>query len=300
MKFYSDYIRNSLSLRRRCLSIIEKMAITSIDIYGAHGEFTLLTFFDDECYICHCTTDDGSRFRIDTMQCFKHNLKQLYAENHISETLANQYDWAYFQKGDTMVYDQYYDECFPPLTKYNSEIRECIGSLGTVGLEPVFAGGSFTDKKAVVYALQQKYRRDVIHIEACEELTAKARILFSKTITKEPLHLSLQESNIQRFIGSEGLEVFVPLHDCSLDSPFWRETTWRNMLPENHDTCMVGQTVCCYLKINFEVDCFNNIYCKVTDSAQHEKYMILHAPFGAPEPMEIQKMAKYSEPEKNA
>lgn len=257
MKFYTDYIRNRLSRGKRCLSEIEKMAITSIDNYGARGEFTLLTFFDDECYICHCKTDAGSRFRIDTMQCFKHNLKQLYAEDHISKTLANQ-----------------------------------IGALGAVGREPIFAGGSFIDKKAVVYALQQIYGRDVIQMDmkSCGKLNSKSRTLFSETITKEPLHLSLPDSNIMRFIGSEGLEVFVPLQDCSLDSPFWRETTWRNMLPENYGKCMIGQSECCYLKINFEVDCFNNIFCKVTDSAQNEKYMILHAPFGAPESMEIQEL----------
>lgn len=263
MKFYTDYIRNRLSRGKRCLSEIEKMAITSIDNYGARGEFTLLTFFDDEFYICHCKTDAGIRFRIDTMQCFKHNLKQLYAEDHISKTLANQ-----------------------------------IGALGAVGREPIFAGGSFIDKKAVVYALQQIYGRDVIQMDmkACGKLNSKSRTLFSETITKEPLHLSLPDSNIMRFIGSEGLEVFVPLQDCSLDSPFWRETTWRNMLPENYGKCMIGQSECCYLKINFEVDCFNNIFCKVTDSAQHEKYMILHAPFGAPESMEIQDLTKYNEP----
>ncbi len=288
MNYYKNvYLANRLKNGGKpSVSIIELAAINAIDNHNANGEFALIVFLGDECYVCDCTKSDKlNKYSIQTLKKVKHSLNDLYNSDNINTNLASQLECSYFDNGTYIEHDEFYPKRFAQISDYDLKICEALSAINVSGNRPLFiAGKTYADKLAVRYAIQQICgRRPVTTLETSEKLNLVSRVLFNKPT--QDLKILLRGQNtieIIKNLGRNGVTVYVPHSDHTLNSSFLNATTWREIIPGNCVPCKVNGVDCYCLSISFEIDGFNNVFCRSIDGYGNKRYIIVHAPFGKP------------------
>lgn len=278
MEYYAEYLRSRLRQRKAFPSQIEKAIISAVDRHYAAGKFNVITFIGKECYLCRCEmTPDNKRYSISEFTCYNHTIQDIYVEDLITVEKAQKYDHAYFNNDGMIIFDEFYGETYPELSEYNLHLQKAIANINIPYGGSIFVSGDFTKTNALLYALQSKFG-NIIPIEIEDKLNAKSRSIFSREITGTFLNVSKPVKVID-YIGSNLLEMFVPVDKTTLESSFWRDIRWNNIIPENCIECKIADIPCYYLNISFEIDGFNNVFCKVDDKNGHIGYQIINAPW---------------------
>lgn len=279
MDYYSKYISIRLKRKKAFPSSIEKAIICAIDYCGACDDFVVIVFFENEFYCVSCSLARNTlRYTISNLSCDKHNLSKLYSQDAVDKTTSDKYEYAYYNKNGLIEFDDFYGTEYPELSSYNSDIMETLANLDSFSGNPVFVYGDFVDKKAVLYALQVKFGKITLVKEA-EKLNLKSRFSFSDKILNEPVNVS-EPAKIINLIGANSLQVFIPAEEVSLKSKFWDKTLWEDIVPKECVLCKIAEIPCHIVNISFEIDGFNNVFCRADDGFGHEYYGILHTPWG--------------------
>ena len=266
MHYYQRYLHNRLAQEKRNLSKIELEIIRAIDLHEAKGEFVTIIHMPNECYVCNCITN-GKKVYVEALNSFEHAL------------------------GEPNKDDREYDinnEKYPELKMYFADMQNALSAIIKDNKsQDIFIAETCNNISVLQNILQQITGKNVTIINQ-GKVDLKSRVYFSQKITDEVLNLSIQNCKILDFIGPKGLEVFVPNCEDTLTSAFYNDIKWGDIIPNDCTICKLAATSCYYLKITFEVDCFNNIFCKVADDQSHEKYIMLYAAFGKVEKVEPQ------------
>lgn len=279
MKYYLSYIHNRLNNDKGFPSKFERAIISAIDNHNFNQDFNLIYFTPEEVYICGCEIDTASnRFSVKDFSWLNHNLKEHLKNYNAAGSSTHGFELAFFNDNGVIVYDDYYNEKFPELKSFNSILDESLADLPKLPNLPVVICGEFCNFNALKYVLQKKYGK-VITVKAEDAKNLKGRTLFSKDITAKNLSTSIP-SKITSHLGTNFLEVFLPIHNSSLESIFWKETKWKDLLPEGATTCEINGVTCAYLRISFEIDAFNNVFCRFDDGHGHSGSLLINAPWG--------------------
>lgn len=286
MRYYKKYLNDRITLERPYVSELEKHAGQIASNLQSECKFQLLEFIGDECYVCICVSDQKGRFRITDIRCYNHSLDSLFDE--YAEEDIIKYGLSYFENNGIIVYDSYYDTRFPELENYNKDIATALAQVELShqnGLSTYIAG-NFSERIAVRYAIQNIVGKVNIAPHS-DNIDLKSKVLFSNAITRKQIHLSQPGITIIDAIKQRSIEVYVPNDDVTKSSCFIDSIRWNQLLSPNYEKCIVGNIECTYLKIGFEIDCFNNIICKIEDLNGHHKRVLIEAPFGGPDFMTV-------------
>lgn len=279
MEYYTKYLRNRLYHKKAFPSTIEKAIITAIDRGGATGEFEIYVFIDSECYHCECALDSDNRYSLKRMECATHRLSLIPADN-----AAYSYESAFFDNNGRIECDEYYSSVCPDLAVYNSNIAESIAGLPSPAdnQRQCFVWGDSISRKAVRYAIQEKLGTTIKPVvNDKSKLNLKSRFHFADDFKCEPIRIS-EPASPAGFLGTKRLTVFVPDSQTTLESPFWKDVKWSEIIPNDCATSMIGSTGCFFVQIAFEIDGFGNLFCRADDNNGHNAYSLIQAPWGNP------------------
>lgn len=279
MDFYYNYIRNRIKSRKAFPSQIEKAIVSAIDHYNASGTFNLLYFINDECYCCVCSLKpDNNRYSISAFSCLTHTFPQIYGNNGIARGTAAKYDFAYFDSNGTIMFDDYYGATYPELKEYNRQLWEATGVIDANLRATTYVCGEYTDLKAFLYALQNRFGK-IVPVTIDDNLNLASRSNFSKEVALSQLNTSIP-ARIVDHLGSKSLAVFIPNDSFTLESIFWKDVRWKDLIPEGCAICRIADTDCFYVNVSFEIDGFSNVFCKSDDKKGQSIYKIIYAPWG--------------------
>ncbi|MDE5882527.1 MAG: hypothetical protein K2H60_12425 [Muribaculaceae bacterium] len=282
MEYYHRYISERLRQKRAFPTEIEKAIVAAIDCNNAKGCFDLLYFTGSECYHCVCSVHpENGRYQILQLRGLKHTLLDIYASDAINLDTATKYDHAYIVVDGSLYYDPYYDLAFPELQEYNSKLEVAMGELKSLDhrVSTVFLAGEFCYLKAIMYTVQ-KLIGGCIKVDVPLSLNLKSRFMFSRHITRDPFNISIEKTTVNQYIGSNKLDLYIPIDNRILDSLFWKLITFRDLIPDGCVKCEIGGVECYYLDLTFEIDGFNNVFCKTNDGVGHSSYLLVYSPFG--------------------
>lgn len=154
--------------------------------------------------------------------------------------------------------------------------------LPDVKNSPLYVYGELAYNPRLMKKLKEKYGK-VIENNESENLDLNSRTHFLDIINKEKINLFDLQTTVRNHLSNNPLPVFVPADKETLKSKFWQQHSWEEIVPKDCSTCSIGEVKCHYLKISFEIDGFNNVFCIATDESGHESYTLLFAPFGCPQ-----------------
>jgi hypothetical protein len=267
MHYYRDYINSRLkSSKSSDLGI----AVSDIvDKYSPKASFTFYFLTKNECYECWCDVkyekENQKRFCIKSLQSFRHNLDAIYKDPNISKK-----DQAYVIKNQEVIFDGFYDK-YDEFKELNQLLLDAVKSIAPSKENcEKFLAGSFTDIKAVRYALQTRLGGPLIKIDIPAKWNKNVRVMFSPSILAKRVHVSMDKMSVLDVIHQKSINVFVPTDSISLCSNFIDNISWKKILPKDCSKCRIGDIECLNVNISFEIDAFNNLYC-VTYSADNEK-----------------------------
>ena len=279
MRYYNKYLNDRIKLERPYVSELEEHAGQIASYLQSECKFQLLEFIGDECYVCVCIADQKGRFRITDITCYSHSLDSLFGE--YTEDNIKQYELSYFENKGVIVYDDYYNTCFPELEAYNTDIATALARVEISHRDGLstYIIGNFSERISVRYAIQ-KLVGEIKTIPTSENINLKSKVLFSNAVTSKLIHLSQPGITVLDVIKQRSLEVYVPNDETTKSSCFIDSIQWGQLLSPNYGKCIVGNIECTYLRIGFEIDCFNNLICRVKDSSGHQKRVLIDAPLG--------------------
>ena len=269
-------------LKKSFPSSIEKAIISAIDYHNANGDFDILVFFEREYYHCSCSlSQTNSRYTIKNMICCRHGLSEVYSPGRIDDSTAAKYDYAYFNNGQVIEFDGHYSATCPELAAYNADILSALSAINSESDKPVFVYGEYIGRNAVLYGLQTRLGR-VVPVMQVAKLNLKSRFNFSDKVLQEAINVS-ERAKVVNYIGSNILPVFIPSEKNTADSLFWGETCWKDIIPEDCPTCEIAGVPCYFVNVSFEIDGFNNVFCRADDGCGHVRYSAVHTPWGRPQ-----------------
>lgn len=129
---YKKYIENRLKEGNK-ISNQHLCANTAVDHYGAEKDFYLLQFYNSECLLLKCITNDSNQVkRIGIVVCskFQHGLNEIYKNDN--KELIKKYEEAFYKNTNGIYqYDSYYNELSSALSEYKNRI-EAAGKVACV------------------------------------------------------------------------------------------------------------------------------------------------------------------------
>lgn len=272
---YIEYLKERL--RRQSGFVFEgelavRKAITSFD---ARGKFLLLYLYQHDMYLYNCQTDDtGEKFRIMEYCVFNHSLDKVFDPN-ISSDILEKYSQAFYRQKNKYIYDDYYNELCPDLAAHNQSIEQALSNLPIRNDSAIFVDGNNSNYKSVIYALQHKAASVVSMV--LESSTTQRSPKMLKCWFPNEIKSHIQTDPPIALLGclSKPSMVFVPLNETSLDSAFWGDIKWRDVIPNEDKDCCITDVDCKYLTLKIEVDGFQNIFCRITDINQQVRYLLM-------------------------
>lgn len=278
MRYYKKYLADRLTKERQCASVLEKDAASIAHRFSPKGNFRMLTFIGGECYDCICTTDNQQHLMIRSMSCTDHDLVKLFGQDGIPRDMVEKLELAFFERDGEITYDDYYNQKYKDLADYHEQLGYALDKIPTSALTDVYVTGDFVDLKAVRYAIQEKNGK-AVYVRASTEPGTESKIFFSQELLSQKIHTSIPAITLLDVIRQRGIDIFIPDDAASLGSVFMCDITWQEIIPEDCAKCMVGQSECFYVRLNFETDIFNNLFCSTEDASGHTKKILVCSPF---------------------
>lgn len=279
MRYYNKYLADRIGLERPYVSVLEKTASVIASKLQSDCQFRLVEFIEDECYVCLSIADKSGRFRIFDVLCYTHSLGELFKK--YSGDLIEKIELSYYDNGEKIENDPYYELHYPELRLYNSDLQSAIEPLLLTGINGIetYIAGDYSEHISVLYAIQNLIGK--IHIVKVPKNTdLKSKILFSQDLINKRVHISQSGTTVMDVIRSKGIDVFVPLDAKSLTSSFIDEIRWEQLFTSKASRCRVGNVECVNLRIGFEIDSFNNLICRIDDNTGKDRKILIEAPFG--------------------
>lgn len=268
---YNKYINERKKHPCRCLCeydvryVIEKMNITD--------DFCLLNFLSGRLHIYTCKVRDDNGytyFYIDNIyETFQHNLDDILKHSDYSQLSFSQFNQIYYFDGSNYKYDESYKK--DVLTnKLNYSLNEIVDNIPYItDYRQIFIKGKYSDFNPLMYAIQERTNALIYTVpeyNGNEVLShkkgSKIKIDFP-TIVNELVNVNVKSGLLQL-----NEVVYVPLYDETLDSQFFKDLKWRDIMPNcksDSNTVYIGNIAFKLLKITLQVDVFRNVFLYVCD-----------------------------------
>lgn len=274
---YKTYIEDILHKQKDTIFKGETVVRKAIGSYGIKGVFLLLQLNSDDCYLYECETDDeGSRFRIKSYDIYRHKLGKIFGEK-LDKRKLDKYSLAYFKQDGKYIYDEYYNKLSLELAEHNKAIQQALCELpDRWKCASLFIDGDYCEIPSVVYALQRN-TTEIISMKLDHPLsqdnTNTLKCWFPETVKEQ-----IRTNNQITFLDclKESQAVFVPLDDSTLDSVFFNEIKWRNIVPNFDKDCEIAGINCKYIMLKIKVDGFQNVFCRATDAHGNNKCVLVY------------------------
>ena len=134
-------------------------------------------------------------------------------------------------------------------------------------------GNTFSVNKSIIMESLKNKAASVIVLQKDIACNRSLKCIFPDIIF-EQIHTQPPIGLIDCINGSK--PIYVPLTVECLDSTFWGQFKWRDIIPNEECDCKIADVDCKSLTIKLEVDGFQNIFGKIEDCQKHRKYILLH------------------------
>lgn len=215
------------------------------------------------------------------MDSFDHQLADVVDKLQIPDEQLNQYNEAFYYDHGQYIYDDMYDDIAIDLKNFNDSIETAIHMLPQSLNLPLFIKGRYCNIKSFLYKLQKKNCISIALIPSNDGKNIKNRVYLSDNIISHSIPLNITNITLQSCLIKGGIKVAVPLEESTLNSIFWDNTTWREILPEqNYFDCIMSGIKIKYINLRFIIDGYNNVFCLVNDTCGRKKTSLIHNAFG--------------------
>jgi len=280
---YKKYIENRLKEGNK-ISNQHLCAITAVDYYGAGKDFYLLQFYNSECLLLKCITNDSNQVkRIGIVACskFQHGLNEIYKNDN--KELIKKYEEAFYKNTNGIYqYDSYYNELSSALSEYKNRVEAALNDIQFAHDMPVYVCNTkYYSTKAVAHALQEKCSKVVLMQEVKENLDIieSKRVLHLQDFNKMYLNTAPVMSVSDCFSSQS---MYIPMSAVTLDSEFCNGKKWRDLIAntETPECCIINDVSCLCVTIKMAIDIFNNIFCTIQLLNGEKKNILLYNALG--------------------
>lgn len=264
---FQKYINNRIA-NHKIISLPETHMLEAIDRFGIKIPTQLVYVDDDKFELYNAIINSNvnpSRFSfIDSGKEIRHCLKEILP---CDEKIIRQLDSLFVESpdGTNIIFDTYfakYLDLHNLLNRINSEIDNL--NLDKNKLTIVVAS-PYTGH-IVRYAFQQAVG-NVLYIEPNNEtVNAKGRIEISRSLTATHVGASAPMDSVLGLILNKQ-NIYVPLTEETLDSSFYKNTSWRDLLGDfailSDSDVVINGTPCRLIKATPYIDAFGNVFINV-------------------------------------
>jgi len=274
---YKKYVEDILYKKKDFLFSGETVVRKAIVSYDIKGTFLLLQLTSDYCYLYECETDDvSSKFRIKSYDIYHHKLSKIFCEK-FDKKKFDKFSWAYFKQDGKYVYDEYYSQLSVELAEHNKALQQALCELpSSWKCSSLYIDGDYSEIPSVVYALQRN-ATEIISMKLDKPLsTDNNKVL--KCWFPDVVKGKIRTDNNITFLDCLKVPqtVFAPLDDNSLDSFFYNEIKWRDILPNFEKDCEIAGIECKTIMLKTKVDGFQNVFCRASDAKGNNKYLLVY------------------------
>lgn len=274
---YKKDIEDILYKKKDSLFSGETVVRKEIDSYGGKGAFLLLQLTSDFCYLYECETNDvSSRFRIKSYEIYRHKLSEIFG-NKLDKREIQKFSLAYFKQDGRYVYDEYYSQLSVELAEHNKALQQVLCKLPVSWkCSSLYIDGNYSEIPSVVYALQRN-ATEIISMTLDKPLsTDNNKVL--KCWFPDVVKGKIRTDNNITFLDCLKVfqTVFVPLEDNCLDSYFYNEIKWRDILPNFEKDCEIAGIECKTIMLRTKVGGFQNVFCRASDAKDVNKYIMVY------------------------
>ena len=273
--YYKTYIENIVYKPKDLIFKGELFIRKVIGLYDIKGTFLFLQFNLNDCYLYECETD-SSRFRIKSYNIYCHKLCKIFSEE-LDKREVDKFSLAYFRQDGKYVYDEYYSQLSVELAEHNKALQQALSELpNNWKCSSLYIDGDYCDIPSVVYALQRN-AAEIISMKLDKPLSIDNNKVL-KCWFPDVVKGKIKTDNNVTFLDclKEPQTVFVPLDDNSLDSFFYNEIKWRDILPNFNKDCEIAGVECKTIMLKTKVDGFQNVFCRVTDIQGNNKFVLIY------------------------
>lgn len=274
---YKKYIEDILHKNQNLFYSGEAVVRKAIASYGIKGEFILLLLYSENCYLYECETNkDGNRFRIKSYDIYNHQLGGIFNEK-LEKNKLDKYSLAYFKKGGKYVYDEYYNKISTELAEHNEGLEQVISELPDKWkYTSLIVDGNYSEYPSLIYALQRNATKVIsmkLDQASSKDNPSALRCLFPNVMREQ-----IMTNNHITFLDcvKEPKTVFVPLDELSLNSIFYHDIKWRDIIPNWEKDCEIAGVDCKYIMLKVKVDGFQNVFCHTIDAKRNNKYILVY------------------------
>lgn len=274
---YKKYVEDILYKKKDSLFSGETVVRKAIVSYDIKGTFLLLQLTSDYCYLYECETDDvSSKFRIKSYDIYHHKLSKIFCEK-FDKKKFDKFSWAYFKQDGKYVYDEYYSQLSVELAEHNKALQQALCELpSSWKCSSLYIDGDYSEIPSVVYALQRNATK-IISTKLDKPLSMDNNIVL-KCWFPDVVKGKIRTDNNITFLDCLKVSqtVFVPLDDNCLDSYFYNEIKWRDILPNFEKDSEIAGIECKTIMLRTKVDGFQNVFCRASDAKDNYKYIMVY------------------------
>lgn len=250
----------------------------AIDKLNASGAIVLGYVTSSEITLYQCKTNEHQQFCIETTITIKHHIGDLIREISSMDIPGVNLMYPLGYDGLYSV-DPFFNKYLP--NNFNERLIQELGSNEMIREVPyyLFDEDNLLECHAVRYALQTKASSRIILMEPYDRETFRQNYQHSYIIPNElqsvKIELFHEKSNLERFHRNNHEWFCVPLDSNTLDTTFWGDKTWKDLLPNQKKDASIGEIQLKYITLETYVDGFQNIYVSVSDIQRENKNVAL-------------------------
>lgn len=240
------------------------------------SNFRIIDFKDGDKYNQYIIDYQNGKFKISSVeQNSHHNLASvLPLEIRTRERIA-QWNLFFFLKNQEYQYDSYYDSLIEP-SDIIDKINASIVDFPIAKDEILFVKGEYTDCKPLLYCLQKRFQKVII----MPNYDIKPINFIGSFIVPLAMNAKIgitPQTSPADFIEDWSPAIFVPLVERVLETRFYGDLLWRDIMPDNPKRDFdLGEFPIKAVWIRFDYDGQDQIYVTVRDADGIENRLNTH------------------------
>lgn len=293
-KLYVNYLEAKLS-RPDFVSPMEMDGVSVLDKYPDIGDFALVSISIKRLFIYNYTVKvlRGKKyFTISRITDYEHGLKDLL--ENTDESFIDKINNAYFRNPSTgeITLDASYEKDIPQVGKLNGWLSIALQNIPEIKKVPVFLkekdnkGGEsnncvdYSKNNALLYHLQQVSGHVVRKVPKSDQVNIIGRICIPEELMSSKVNIKPSSWAVGTLLSkSPKVQVYVPLDDRTLDSVFYENTTWRQIIESEKEDCEMSRVKMKWVKLCFIVDGYLNVFCVAENIDRTQKVTLVHNQF---------------------
>lgn len=293
-KLYVNYLEAKLS-RPDFISPMEMDGVSVLDKYPDIGDFALVSISVKSFFIYSYTVKvlNGKKcFTISRMTDYKHEPKSILEDT--DESFIDKINNAYFRNPSTgeITLDASYEKDIPKIGKINDALNAALQGVSEIKGIPVFlkekdkkegdgdSGVGYAQNNALMYHLQRVSGHVVRKVQKSERANIIGRLYIPDELMSSKVNIRPNDLAVGNLLSkSPKVQVYVPLDDNTLDSVFYENTTWRQIIGSEIPDCEMSGVQIKIVKLCFIIDGYQNVFCVSEGLDKVQTKTLLHNHF---------------------